>query len=146
MYYCHVVLCLLCMFTYVMSNILSCHMFLRFQCRYDFRMKRCSVRLYLQLCVGGHMSYLRYLCLLACSGVRQIYYCVFLLFFFVLCILCCQFLWMIHFWLPLRYSLTFIYLPVSLAFPFLVAILVSNIHYQRDLFSVNLFFDNEYIS
>jgi hypothetical protein len=30
--------------------------------------------------------------------------------------------------MPLRYSLTFIYLPVSLAFPFLVAILVSNIH------------------
>jgi hypothetical protein len=31
-----------------------------------------------------------------------------LLFFFVLCTLCCQFLWFVPFWLPLRYSLTFI--------------------------------------
>jgi hypothetical protein len=35
--------------------------------------------------------------------------CVFVLFFFVLCTLCCQFLWIIHVWLSLRYSLTFIY-------------------------------------
>ena len=32
--------------------------------RYDFRIKRCSVRFYLQLFVGGLMSYLRDLCLL----------------------------------------------------------------------------------
>jgi hypothetical protein len=30
----------------------------------------------------------------------------------VLCTLCCQFLWIVHYWLPLRCSLTFIY-PVS---------------------------------
>jgi len=38
-------------------------------------------------------------------------YCVvFLLcFFVVLCTLCCQLLWIIHFWLSLRYSLTFIW-------------------------------------
>ena len=37
-------------------------------------------------------------------------YCVVFLFcfFFVLCTLCFQFLWIVHFWLPLRYSLTFI--------------------------------------
>jgi hypothetical protein len=35
--------------------------------------------------------------------------CVFVLFFFVLCDLCCQFLWIFHIELPLRYSLTFIY-------------------------------------
>jgi hypothetical protein len=35
-------------------------------------------------------------------------YCVFVLFFFVLFDLCCQFLWIAHSWLPLRYSLTFI--------------------------------------
>jgi hypothetical protein len=29
-------------------------------------------------------------------------------FFFVLCTLCCQFLLIVHFWLALRYSLTFI--------------------------------------
>jgi len=32
----------------------------------------------------------------------------FVLFFLVLCTLCCQFLWIVHFWLPLWYSLTFI--------------------------------------
>jgi hypothetical protein len=39
-------------------------------------------------------------------------YCV--VFFFVLCTVCCQFLWIVPFWLPLRYSLTFIYLLPSL--------------------------------
>ena len=36
-------------------------------------------------------------------------YCVvfFVLFYFVLCTPYCQFLWIVHFWLPLRYSLTF---------------------------------------
>jgi hypothetical protein len=39
------------------------------------------------------MSYLCYMCLLAHSGVQHI---------------CCQFRWIVHFWLPIRYSLTFI--------------------------------------
>ena len=47
------------------------------------------------------MSYLRYLGLLAHSGVQHILWCV-------LCSLCCQFIWIVHFWFPLRYSLTFI--------------------------------------
>jgi len=34
--------------------------------------------------------------------------CVFVLIFFVCCTLCCQFLWIVDLWLPLRYSLTFI--------------------------------------
>jgi len=51
-------------------------------------------------------SYLRYLYLFVHMGVQHILCCVFLLFFFVLCTLCCQFLWMIHFWLLLRHSLT----------------------------------------
>jgi hypothetical protein len=54
----------------------------------------------------------------------------------VLCTLCCHFLWIVHFWLPLRYSLTFIcpcfvypMLPVSLDCPFLIAPLVfSNVY------------------
>jgi hypothetical protein len=37
--------------------------------------KRCSVRVYLQLFVGGLMSYLRYLCLFAFSGVQYIVLC-----------------------------------------------------------------------
>ena len=36
---------------------------------YHFRIKRCSARLYLRLFVRGLMSYLRYLCLFAHSGV-----------------------------------------------------------------------------
>ena len=37
--------------------------------------ERCSVRVYLQLFVGGLMSYLRYLCLFAFSGVQYIVLC-----------------------------------------------------------------------
>jgi hypothetical protein len=48
--------------------------------------KRCSVRLYFQLVIGGLMSYLRYLCLLAHSDVQQILCCVF---DFIICVLYC---------------------------------------------------------
>jgi hypothetical protein len=34
----------------------------------------CSVRLYLQLFVGGHMSYVRYVCLSEYSNVQHIHY------------------------------------------------------------------------
>jgi hypothetical protein len=34
--------------------------------------------------------------------------CVFVLLVFLLCTLCRQFHWIVHFWMPLRYSLTFI--------------------------------------
>ena len=46
----------------------------------DFRIKRCSVRLYLQLFVGVFVSYLRYLCLSTYSGVQHILCCVVFLF------------------------------------------------------------------
>jgi len=55
---------------------------------------------------------LRYLFLFTYSYVQHIFCCVFVLFFFVLCILCYKFLWIVHFWLSLRYSLTFIYYKV----------------------------------
>jgi hypothetical protein len=45
--------------------------------------KRCSVRLYLKLFVGGLMSYLHYLCLLGHSDVQQILCCVFV---FICCL------------------------------------------------------------
>ena len=61
------------------------------------------------LFVGVPMFYLCYLCLFVHCGVQHILCYVFVLFFFVLCTLCCQFLWIVHFWLPLRYSLTFIF-------------------------------------
>ena len=64
------------------------------------------------------MSYLRYFCLFVYSGFQHILCCVFVLFCFVLfcfslsCVpyICiyCQFPWIVHFWLPLRYSITFI--------------------------------------
>jgi len=49
-----------------------------------------------QLFVEGRMSYLHYFCLFAHSGVQHILCCVFVLFFFVLYTLCCQFLWIVH--------------------------------------------------
>ena len=52
----------------------------------------------------GLMSYLRYLCLFAHSDVQHILCCVFV-FDFVFVLLP---VWILHFWLPLRYSLTFI--------------------------------------
>ena len=62
------------------------------------------------LFIGELMSNLRYLCLFAHSGVQHILYCsFFLLFFFVLCTLWSMFLWIVHFWLSLQYSLAFIY-------------------------------------
>ena len=54
------------------------------------------------------MSFLCYLCLFAYNGVKHILCYVYVLFVFVLCTLCYQFLWIVPFWLPLRYSLTFI--------------------------------------
>jgi hypothetical protein len=50
-------------------------------------LKRYSVRLYLQLFVGGLMSYLRYLCLFVYSGIQHILCCVvFLLCFSSSCV------------------------------------------------------------
>jgi hypothetical protein len=129
----HVLLCFCVCLRTVVSNILSYQMALRSEfrvamyVRYDFRIKRCSVRLYLQLFVGGFMSFLRYLCLFAYSGVQHILCCV--LFFFyvssscVLCTQCNQLLWIVHSWLSIldcpfliahswlsiRFSPTFIY-------------------------------------
>jgi hypothetical protein len=42
--------------------------------------------------------------------IRCILRYVFALCFFVLCDMCCQFLWTALFWFPLRYSLAFIYM------------------------------------
>ena len=48
--------------------------------------------------------------LVAYSAMQHILCCVIVLFFIVLCTVCCQFLWIVNFGLPLPYSLTFIYL------------------------------------
>ena len=49
------------------------------------------------LFIGGYIFYLPYLCLFDYSGVQHILCCVF--FYFPSC---CQFLWIVLFWLPLR--------------------------------------------
>jgi ABC-type Co2+ transport system permease subunit len=78
--------------------------------------KRCSVLLYLQLFVGGFISYLRYLCLFAHSGVQHIYvYWVVFLFCFcpssvplgIIHILDCVFILFLSVVCTPRYSLTF---------------------------------------
>jgi hypothetical protein len=42
------------------------------------------------------------------SGIQHILCCGFFSFFVVLCTIYCQFLWIVHWWFPFRYSLTFI--------------------------------------
>ena len=67
----------------MVSSFLLYPYFCRHKCcevRYDFRIKRCSIRLYLQLLVGWPMSCLCYLCLLAHSSVQHILGCVFISF------------------------------------------------------------------
>jgi hypothetical protein len=59
------------------------------------------------------MSYLRYLCLLEHSGVQHILCCVFALFFFVLCTLCCQLPRIAHFLSALS-VFSNVYLPCSI--------------------------------
>ena len=62
-----------------------------------------------------HKNYVRFvfsssLCLFAYIMLSNTYCVViFSLFFFVFCTICscCQFVWIVHFWLPLWYSLTF---------------------------------------
>ena len=74
--------------------------------------KRCSVRLYLRLFVGWWDSCLIYVISVCVYIVVSNAYCVaFYLIFFFLCTHCCQFLRIVHFCLPLRYSLTFICIP-----------------------------------
>ena len=62
---------------------------------------RCSVGLYLQLFVGGFVSYLFVFVWVPWCPTHVVLYFSFV--FFVLCTVCCQFLWIVHFWLPLQY-------------------------------------------
>jgi hypothetical protein len=78
---------------------LLCVFMFRVSCcdvRYDFRIKTMFGSTLLPLFVRGLMSYLRYFCLFAYSGVQHILCCAFVLFVFVLWTLCCQFPWIVH--------------------------------------------------
>jgi hypothetical protein len=88
-------------FVYVLSSVLWN--------RYDFHVKTMFGSSLPPIDLRGFISYLRYLCLCACSDVQHILCCVFVLFVFVLCALCCKFLCIVHFWFPNRYSLKLMY-------------------------------------
>jgi hypothetical protein len=83
--------------------------------RYDFRIKTMlSSSLHPAVCRRADILFT--LVLFVCvGGVQWVLCCVFVLFFFVLCTLhvCCQFLWIVHLWLPLRHSLMFILVMMS---------------------------------
>ena len=64
-------------FRVVMSYYVSLRSEIRVVVRYDFRMKTMLGLSLLQLFVGGSISYLRYFCLFANSGVQHIFCCVF---------------------------------------------------------------------
>ena len=77
--------------------------------RYDFHVKTMFCSSLPDIDLRGLMSYLRYLCLCAHSGVQHILCCAFVLYVFVLCTLCCKFICIVHFWFPNRYSLKLMY-------------------------------------
>ena len=56
----------------MLSEKKNCSDFPRCDVRYDFLIKRSSVRPYIQLFVGGLMFYLNYLCFLANRGFQHI--------------------------------------------------------------------------
>ena len=67
---------------------------------------QCSVRLYLQLFVGGFMF-----CHIICICLPMVILCcVFVLFFFIWCTLCSHIFSVVHFWSPLRNCLTFVFI------------------------------------
>ena len=53
------------------------------------------------------MSYLRDLCLFVYSGVQHILTCAFVLLVFVVCTICCQFLWIDLFFGPSVFSIVY---------------------------------------
>ena len=92
---------------YIIINLLSqyfrtdmvYYIYFRVSCcdvRYDYPIKTMFGLFYLWLFVGGLKSYLRYFCVCLRIVVSSTY-CVLVLFFFVSCALCFQFLWIVHF-------------------------------------------------
>ena len=105
-----VILVILVLYYYVFTFLVQ-----RCDVRYDFLIKRCSVRLYHPVvCNRAHVLFMLFVFVCVFSGVQHILCCV--VFFFILCTLCCQFLWIVHFWLPLRYSLTCIHNILAVAY------------------------------
>jgi hypothetical protein len=102
---------LLCFFTFWVPYCDVC---------YDFHLKMMfGSSLPPVVCRRAHVLFMLFV-FVCHSGVQHILCCVFVMFFLVLCTLCCQFLWIVHFWLPLRYSLMFISNTIYMSWPFFV--------------------------
>jgi hypothetical protein len=84
---------LLCIFTSWFRVVMSVMMF--------------SSSLPLVVCRRAHVLFTLFVFASYVDGQNKLC-CVFVLFSFVLYTLCFQFLWFVHFWLPLWYPLTFI--------------------------------------
>ena len=88
--------------------------------------KRCAVRLYLPLIIGWLMSFFTlFVFVFALWCPTRIVLC----FFFCLsssCVLCWYFLWIVHLWLPLLYSLMFINKYFSILFDYCPSIFLYN--------------------
>ena len=111
-----------CLCLYVLSYVLWCPLFMSLRSEFRFVMSVvyvftfwvpcCDVRcdFHIQTMFGSSLPPIvcrRVHVLFAYSAIQHILCCVVALFFVVLCTLCCQFLSILHFWLPLRYSLPF---------------------------------------
>ena len=120
-------------FLYVFCVVLLCVCTFWVPCcdvRYDFHIETIFGSSLHPVVCRGFMSYLR---LLTDSKVQHMLRSVFVLFFFVLCTLCCQFLWIFDFWFSLRYSLTFIFICACLNLH------VTMIHAISDIFFVAVY-------
>ena len=118
----HVLLCFLCVYVcikwcptfcpikcfYILSSVLWCLL------RFPHKNNVCFVFTSSSLLEGSCLIYVIYVYL---HIVVSNTYCVVVLFCLssscVLCTQCCQFFWIVHSWLPLRFSLVYLHLPMQ---------------------------------
>ena len=93
-----VFLCCPIMYLYILSSVLWCQ--LRFPNRNDVQF------VFTFSCLEESSCLIYVICI--CLRKVVLLFCLSSSFF--LCARCCQFLWIVHFWLPLQYSLAFIQL------------------------------------
>ena len=93
--------CSACVCLYVLSSVLWCSP------QFPHKNYARSFLLPYFLCRRGHVLFTIYV-FVAHSGVQHIVRCVFVLFVFVFCAICCEFVWIVKIGLPLRISLKLI--------------------------------------
>ena len=120
------------------SSFVQCALWSRINSVYLLIFVCCPIMCHyvLSSCRRVHVVFTFYLCLLAHSGVQRILCCVFALIFFVLC---CQFLWIVHFWMPLS-LFSYVYL-LMLGFVsyIYIYIYIFTLPYQKSLFVIRCF-------